>query len=83
VAVVDSQGDWPGMVIVDGAERYAYISELGWGGTYGGTRGGAVRRVDIDLGFEISGFPGARALTLAQERAIMTMPTKECSTDAS
>jgi hypothetical protein len=53
VAVVDSQGDWPGMVIVDGAERYAYVSDLGWGG--------AVRRVDIDLGFEISGFPGARA----------------------
>jgi DNA-binding beta-propeller fold protein YncE len=48
VAVVDSQGDWPGTIIVDGAERYAYVSELGWGGTYGGTRGGAVRRVDVD-----------------------------------
>ena len=48
VAVVNSQGDWPGTIIVDQAEQYAYVSELGWGMTYGGTRGGAVRRVDID-----------------------------------
>jgi len=48
VAVVNSQGDWPGTIIVDQAEQFAYVSELGWGGTYGGTRGGAVRRVHID-----------------------------------
>jgi DNA-binding beta-propeller fold protein YncE len=48
VAVVDSQGDWPGTIIVDEAEQYVYVSELGWGGWYGGTRGGAVRRVGVD-----------------------------------
>ena len=48
VVVVDSQGDWPGTIVVDETEQYLYVSELGWGGWYGGTRGGAVRRVGID-----------------------------------
>jgi len=46
VAVVESQGDWIASMIVDQAEQYAYVSEQGAG--FGGARGGAVRRVDID-----------------------------------
>lgn len=48
VTIVDSQGDWPGNIAVDADERYAYVSEQGFAGIFGGTRGGAVRRVDID-----------------------------------
>lgn len=47
-AVAGSSGDWPGNITVDSEERYAYVSEQGYGGIFGGTRGGAVRRVDID-----------------------------------
>jgi hypothetical protein len=48
IANVNAKGDWPGTIIVDQAERFAYITYLGWSGISNITWGGAGRRVDID-----------------------------------
>jgi len=48
VAVVNSKGESPGTIVIDQAEQYAYISELGGEAIASWKRGGAVWRVHID-----------------------------------
>lgn len=43
IANVNAKGDWPGTIIVDQAERFAYITYLGWSGISNITWGGAAR----------------------------------------